>query len=258
MASEPAAQPVRPPSYGQELAQAILECCAETDAAPGGRLPTERALAEQLGVTRTMVRHALSLLEAEGRVSREVGRGTFLRPGGERPAVMGAERRLDGRRLDGRRLDGRRLDGVSEVGPADVMAARRLIEPQVLPLVVAWATQRDFDELRRCLDGGATAQSAAEFEVWDFALHHAIVVASRNQLLLAMYSVVESARKGEIWGNLKRRNDSAERRTAYRADHERIVAALLAREVDEAVCAMEAHLERVQANLLAPSPPPAG
>ena len=48
-------------------------------AGAGSRLPTERQLALDLGVTRSSVRHALALLEAQGRISREVGRGTFLR-----------------------------------------------------------------------------------------------------------------------------------------------------------------------------------
>lgn len=225
-------------SYSHELARRIIDRCADPGYAPGGRLPTERSLADELAVTRTMVRNALSVLEAEGRISREVGRGTFLRANG-----------LGGPARAGAGPDPVERD-VAEVGPADVMAARRVIEPQVLPLVVAWATQRDFDELRRCLDGGGAAESAAEFEVWDFALHHAIVVASRNQLLLSMYDVVERARQGEIWGNLKRRNDSRERRAAYQADHVRLVDALRARELDEAVRAMDAHLARVQANLL--------
>ena len=43
------------------------------------RLPTERQLATDLGVSRSAVRHAMALLQAEGHVSREVGRGTFLR-----------------------------------------------------------------------------------------------------------------------------------------------------------------------------------
>ncbi|MGB9183902.1 MAG: FCD domain-containing protein, partial [Solirubrobacteraceae bacterium] len=198
-----------------------------------GRLPTERALVAELGVTRTMVRRALARLEAEGRISREVGRGTFLRAAGSGPGRVGVL-----------------SSSAAEVGPADVMAARRVIEPQVLPLVVAWATQRDFDELRRCLEGGAAADSAAEFEVWDFALHHAIVAASRNQLLLSMYAAVERARQGEIWGNLKRRNDSRERRAIYQADHVELVEALRSRELSDAIAAMDRHLARVQANLL--------
>jgi DNA-binding FadR family transcriptional regulator len=229
----PLPAPQRQPSpYGRELARVILVRCEQPDFAPGGRLPNERNLAAELGVTRTLVRHALTVLEAEGRISREVGRGTFLKPGAATPSVDGAG------------------DSAGEMGPGDVMAARRLIEPQVLPLVIAWATQRDFDEMRRCLAGGARAQDGAEFEVWDFALHHAIVAASRNQLLVVMYEAIERARKGEIWGNLKLRQDSRERRRGYQSEHERLVEALLERDADLAVAVMEEHLEHVQANLL--------
>jgi DNA-binding FadR family transcriptional regulator len=130
------------------------------------------------------------------------------------------------------------------------MVARRLIEPQVLPLVVAWATARDFDEMRRCLEGGAAAQSYDEFEVWDFALHHAVVAASRNRLLVDMYAVIEQARHGAIWGSLKRRSDSVERRAIYHRDHVALIDALTARDVPAAVEAMESHLQRVENNLL--------
>jgi DNA-binding FadR family transcriptional regulator len=196
---------------------------------------TERQLALDLGVTRTMVRRALAILEAEGRVSREVGRGTFLRDPDGRATILGL---------------GTTGTGDHEVGPADVMAARRLIEPQVLPLVVSWATTRDFEELRRCLAGGATAQSYDEFEVWDFALHHAIMAASRNRLLVDMYAIIERARRGAIWGSLKRRSDSSERRAAYQHDHVELIDALTARDLPLAVAAMETHLQRVETNLL--------
>jgi GntR family transcriptional regulator, uxu operon transcriptional repressor len=236
MANSPTA---RTPAYSHELAELILLRGGRGDSAPVGQLPTERQLASELSVTRTMIRHALAVLEAEGRISREVGRGTFLLAGADRGATAGSNG------------EGRRADGV---GPADVMAARRLIEPQVLPLVVAWATPRDFEEMRRCLDGGAAAQNATEFEVWDFALHHAIVAASRNQLLLNMYSVVEQAREGRIWGSLKRRNDSRERRAAYQSEHVELVDALSARELDRAIEVMNTHLVRVEANLLGGAP----
>jgi DNA-binding FadR family transcriptional regulator len=216
------------------LADLIRARCELPGFAPGGRLPTERHLADELGVTRTQIRQALAVLEAEGRISREVGRGTFLRSAGGTAAATGGGWEGDGQ----------------EFSPADVMAVRRLVEPQVLPLVVALATQRDFDEFARCLDGGAAAGSAEEFELWDFALHHAIVAASRNPLLVSMYRVVERARQGEIWGNLKRRNDSRERRALYQADHVELVQALRAREPEHAVAIMAAHLARVQTDLL--------
>lgn len=233
MANSPPA--LRPSAHSRELARLIRARCDEPGFAPGGRLPTERRLADELGVTRTAVRHALAVLDAEHTISREVGRGTFLRSGGPRGgSSVSAELDLE----------------ADEVGPADVMAVRRLIEPRVLPLVVAWATQRDFDEMRRCVDGAAASSSYAEFEAWDFALHHAIVAAGRNKLLLSMYRVIERARNGELWGNLKSRSDSRERRARYHQDHVELVRALSAREVDQVVAIMEAHLARVEADLL--------
>jgi DNA-binding FadR family transcriptional regulator len=231
--STSSSRPPLPSPYGRDLARVILSRCEDPAFVPGGQLPNERALATEFGVPRTLVRHALTVLEAEGRISREVGRGTFLRPGATEPAPPDAA-----------------TQSVAEVGPADVMAARMLIEPHVVPLVVAWATQRDFDEMRRCVEGGARAEDAAEFEVWDFAFHHAIVAASRNQLLVAMNAIVERARKGEIWGNLKLRNDSRQRRAAYQAEHVRLVDALIARDAEEAAAATVSHLEHVQTNLL--------
>src|SRR6266481_1811344 len=67
------------------LAALIMAESERSGAGHGTRLPTERQLAVDLGVSRSAIRHAMAVLQAEGRVSREVGRGTFLR----RPAVAG-------------------------------------------------------------------------------------------------------------------------------------------------------------------------
>jgi DNA-binding FadR family transcriptional regulator len=219
------------PAYRERLGDLILERCAEAFESPDGRLPTERQLAADLGVTRTTVRHALAALEAEGRISREVGRGTFVR----RASPHG---------------NSKTASGGADVAPAHVMAVRRVFEPQVLPLVIAWATNRDFDEMQRCVDGGASAGSYDEFEVWDFALHHAIVAASANPVLVAMYGEIERARKGQLWGDLKRLRDTAERRALYQSDHVVLVEALKARDLPRATETIDLHLRRVETSLL--------
>src|SRR5271167_5177535 len=71
------------------LAALILAESERGGAGHGTRLPTERQLAADLGVSRAAVRHAMAVLQAEGRASREVGRGTFLRSSG--PDVPGPE-----------------------------------------------------------------------------------------------------------------------------------------------------------------------
>ena len=50
----------------------------------------------------------------------------------------------------------------------------------------------------RCLAGGDSAGSYEEFEAWDLALHHSIMAASRSPLLVALYSLIEAARHGQI------------------------------------------------------------
>ncbi|MGH9066618.1 MAG: FadR/GntR family transcriptional regulator [Acidimicrobiales bacterium] len=231
-----------------ELIQAHI---SQAPAAPDGRLPTERELAEQLGLTRTAVRRGLASLEAEGRISREVGRGTFLRwyPAGVSSRFdQGFDGELGGS-FDGPQgpRPGPRPD---DVGPADVMAVRRLVEPQVIPLVVAWATNRELQAMERCLARGRTAGSHEEFETWDAALHRTIAAGSHNRLFMRIFAVIESARHGPLWGDLKRRSYSRERRDEYQQDHEKLVAALRVRDVDGATRAMREHLWRVERNMM--------
>jgi DNA-binding FadR family transcriptional regulator len=218
------------------LAAIIL---AASEGEGGTRLPTERRLAADLGVSRSAVRHALAVLQAEGHISREVGRGTFLRDQGAAvPAQAVPDPSPDGR------------PGPADYAPADVMTVRRLFEPTAMTLVVAWATARDFEEMDRCLRGGARAADYEEFEVWDAALHRAIIAATRSPLLIRLYAEVERARHGRVWGDLKRRSASAERRAEYQRDHQEIVTALRLRAADQATAAMRTHLARVSAHLL--------
>src|SRR5215469_13291791 len=166
---------------GQRLAELILERSRGTGLGVGSRLPTERQLSIDLGVTRSSVRHALAILEAGGHISREVGRGTFLR---EVPSPAAARQRR-------RQAGGPGGAALADFAPADVMTIRRLLEPPVMSLVVAWATAADLAEMQRCLDGGHRAQSFEEVETWDLALHRCIMAASHSPLLVTMYGLIE-------------------------------------------------------------------
>jgi len=230
---------------GLRLAKLILSESHRAGQGPGSRLPTERQLATDLGVTRSSVRHALAMLEAQGRISREVGRGTFLR---ELPAASPAAHAPS--------VPGRSADPApaADFAPADVMTIRRLLEPPAMSLVVGWATAADLEEMDRCLAGGDAAASFEEFEFWDLGLHRCIMAASHSPLLVALYRDIEAARHGQVWGDLKRRSSSAERREQYQADHRAIVGALRARDSARAVEAMRVHLARVSDHFNATDP----
>lgn len=190
---------------------------------PGDRLPAERSLAEQLERSRAAVRKVLDEFEAEGRVERHVGRGTFL----IQPA----------------------LDGSDSMSPRDVMTVRRLLEPAVARRIVAEATPADVGEIRRCMERCESAESYRDFEHWDGAAHRAMIEAAHSPLLSRMYQIVDQARSGSLWGELKQRSASPETVESYIDDHRRILEAIVNRDPEGAERAMLAHVENVTKRL---------
>lgn len=192
--------------------------------APGARVPAERTLVAQLGSSRSTIRHVLSVLEAEGRIERHVGRGTFVSSGihGSHPTVS----------------------------PVDIIGARMALEPSMLSLAVSAATPADLSELRRCVEKGARAMNHEEFESWDCAFHRSLAMATHNAVILDLYAHIEQGRQHPTWGGLKRRAFTRELQDIYTEEHSRIVEALTERDAEAAQSAMRTHLLRVRDSLL--------
>ena len=211
----------------QSLRALLDEGAAEGSLVPGAKLPTERELVQRLAAPRSAIRRALDVLEQEGLVVRHVGRGTFLSE-----------------------LAQRRADAPADTSPAEIMQVRLVIEPPVAALAARVATQADFDRITACLDGGGASDEFEAFEAWDARLHRAIAEAAHNGLLMNMFDVMNTARALPVWGSLKRRTSTPERRRCYHAEHTAIVEALCDRDPEGAEKAMSTHLENVADNLL--------
>lgn len=193
---------------------------------PGSKLPTERELVERLAAPRSAIRRSLAVLEDEGLLVRHVGRGTFLSD----------------------RIDG---GGVpADSSPAEIMQARLVIEPPLAAVAARMGTQSDLERVRACLEAGGAAADFERFESWDAKLHRAIAESAHNGLVLAMFDVMNTARSLPVWGSLKRRTSSPERRRCYHEEHTAIVAALSDRDPEGAENAMRIHLRSVSDNLL--------
>jgi DNA-binding FadR family transcriptional regulator len=195
---------------------------------PGSKLPTERDLVERLSAPRSAIRRALEVLEHEGVIVRHVGRGTFL---AETPAAP-------------------RPGAPPDTSPAEIMQVRLVLEPPVAALAARVATQADLDRIGRCLDRGGDADGFEAFESWDARLHRAIAEAAHNGLLMSMFDVMNTARQLPVWGSLKRRTSTPERRRCYHTEHTAIVDALRDRDPDGAQAAMRRHLHNVADSLL--------
>ncbi len=219
---------------GQQVRQWLLEKLASGQYAAGSKLPTERAVAEQLAVPRSAVRNALAALEAEGMIIRLIGSGTFVADTAGVPRTAGRSP----------------LMTVGDASPTEIMDARLLIEPRIAALAVAHATQSDFARMEACNRNAENSDDYERFERWDAALHLAIAEATHNRLVVGLYTVITRARDQADWGELKRRSLTADRREHYREEHRRIVAALRARDAPAAETALLDHLRRVRQNLL--------
>jgi len=197
----------------------------------GNRLPTARELARRFSVPRNAVRKTLAQLEAEGAITRHVGRGTFLAGRAAAPAA------------------GLPLDRVAHSSPAELMEARLRFEPALAELIATNATPADFERMEVCLERAEGAATLDEFELWDAALHEALAQATHNRFVIRVLEMVTAARRQAEWGKLKDRIVTPERRIKYQEEHREIVRALRDRDAERARVAILSHLQHARRNL---------
>lgn len=194
----------------------------------GRKLPAEREFAQRYDLPRNAVRRTLAELEAEGRIRREVGRGTFVAAAG---------------------VDGNGGRSPAAASPAQLMEARLRFEPAAVELVVVHATAADFERMDHCLGRAERALTLDEFELWDAAFHQAIAAATHNTLIARIFDLFHDARQQAEWGKLRDRVITEELRLEYQRQHRAIVAAFKHRDADAAREAVIAHLTYASRNL---------
>lgn len=199
--------------------------------APSGRMPPERTLASQLGIGRRSLRRALEVLEAEGRVAREQGRGTFIRNDAAMPPAS--------------------LAHIAEhTSPTEVIEFRLGFEPMVARLAAIRASQCDIRKLGRLAEQTRGANGAESYEHADAAFHRAVVEAAHNLLFLAVFDAVALNRQDAGWQRLGENGRCYKRQSVYADDHAALAAAIGDRDGERAAQAMHAHLRKIQQHIL--------
>ena len=221
-----------PKLVAAELEQSLRQRIGSGEWSETRRLPNERELAAEYNVARNTVRSAIDKIAADGSVTREVGRGTFLRP----------DARLDFMNVI------QKLTGVS---PIDMMAVRQIFEPRAAALAATNASASDLHEIALAHAAAVGAVDMETFEHWDAELHQRIFVGTRNELLNHLHEILRLIRNQELWRDIKRRSFSPRRRQIYCEEHKAVVDALMRRDAESAASAMRAHLDTVSRNLFA-------
>ncbi|HEV7372304.1 FadR/GntR family transcriptional regulator [Arenibaculum sp.] len=195
-----------------------------------GRLPPERQLAAELGVGRRTLRQALEVLEAEGRIWRRQGQGTFC---GRPPPTRGWVGDVSGR-----------------TNPEELMEVRLHLESALAGLAALRATAEDIERLNTFAARTAAASDADAYELWDGAFHRKIAEIADNALFLAVFDAVDAVRQETSWGKLREAARTEERQALYAGQHRRLADAIAQRDGRAAEQAMREHLDAVREGLL--------
>jgi GntR family transcriptional repressor for pyruvate dehydrogenase complex len=195
---------------------------------PGDRLPSERDLCEQFGVSRVTIREALRVLESSGLVSIKVGArgGAFV--------TTPTTERLGEGLAD--------LLSLSHLTASDVTEARKVVESGALPLIVDRATDDDIADLLQLIDDGQKALTKGEYDVaMSAAFHVRLAECAHNPALTALIHsfhgpMLMSLREAKVSAPLMGPQGHEE--------HRAIVVAIQSRDVAEAGRIMNAHLSR--------------
>jgi GntR family transcriptional regulator, transcriptional repressor for pyruvate dehydrogenase complex len=165
------AQHIRRVKLRDQAVDHLLEMISSNGYESGDRLPPERVLVEQLGVSRTVVREALSLLETRGLLQVEHGRGAVVSDNGTRALHDN-------------------LESILRVRPNtiwELMEMREALEVQVAGLAAERANQQDIVAMRAALDKMRSKIDAPEGYVdADVEFHELLARSAHNEVLLRM------------------------------------------------------------------------
>jgi DNA-binding FadR family transcriptional regulator len=215
------------------VAQRLREAIERRDVVEGGnRLPSEAALAKAYGVSRPVIREAMSLLKSDGLVISHQGRGQFVNPEGSNVFRLDPSVETEA--------------GLNELFefllavevPATRLAAQRRSPAELDAIRDAYA--RLYEATRDLGDG--TDQ--------DEAFHRAIVRASHNQYFIAFANFLDARVRRLIRTARKNtRNRSLDLMWQVQREHEAILQAIEAGDPEAASAAASTHLANAAARL---------
>ena len=188
----------------------------------GFKLPSERSLAEQFGVSRPVIREVLKMLQAQMLVDVHPGRGSFVRQLEPSNGRVSMEQMLQRGSITAR----------------DLVTARRMLESEAAALAATNRTEAQLESLRIALhafDNASTTQEAVELDV---AFHEGIVEAAGNAVILIMFGSIKPLVQAMVLRSL---TDRRSRRSGAPIHHD-ILGAITSKNPNAARKAMSTHI----------------
>jgi DNA-binding FadR family transcriptional regulator len=190
----------------------------------GSRLPAERDLAAQLGVSRPSLREALIALEVEGYIEVRMGSGIYVCE----PPVQ--------------QSDG--FDLSVEEGPLELIRARALLEGEIAALAAKAGRKRHFDAVEKAIDAmEADANAGVKPLDADRLFHLRVAEATGNSVLVGVVRRLFDARTGPLFDQLHSHFETPRVWAEAVAEHRVVLEALRSKDPELARAAMRRHME---------------
>lgn len=216
-----------PKKLHTEIVERIKTMIQENELLPGSRLPAERKLAQNFGVSRNSVREAIKQLEEGGVLESRTGAGTYVATGDKNILIQALARELERGRT--------RIREIFEI--------RTLLEPQIAGLAATRITAAQTATLWKIIEKQKLAVNhIKKFTALDTRFHALIVQAAGNevleQVMTTLHTILKESRSAPLM-TTKRQQTSIKGHTA-------IVAALETKNAQETHKAMWKHIQDIE------------
>jgi DNA-binding FadR family transcriptional regulator len=219
--------PLKPANLTDQVSSTMTARIVTGAFAPGTRLPTEQALSSEFGVSRTVVREAISRLKSEGLVETRQGSGAFVAQ-----SKLGIPFRIDPVSVD------------SFEATIDILELRLAVESEAAALAAERASAAQLDVIRNALAAVRAAFERRDDGVEeDLMFHRAIAEATNNSKYVDLTQFLERYVRHQIQitgGHAAR----ASRMRATQSEHEEIFDAIAARDSDAARASARRHFRK--------------
>lgn len=214
-------------SMPDRVTQALLELIRNGAYPPKSRLPSEAEMAQQFGVSRTVIREAVSRLKSEGLVESRQGSGVFVRE-------MGLDAPF--------RIDPGVVDSIQQI--LQVVELRRGMEAEIAALAAERSRPEQIREIGACLQAiDDDVAAGGDGVAADIEFHRCIARATGNPHFLALWDFLGQFLVGTIKVTRAWEAQKDDTRQQVVSEHRLLYEAIARQDPEAARAAARTHME---------------
>ncbi|SKA06151.1 FadR/GntR family transcriptional regulator [Selenihalanaerobacter shriftii] len=227
-------KPIKNKRIYQQIVEQIRELIVDGTLSPGDKLMSERAMAEELNVSRASIREAFSVLEMLGLIESRPGEGTFIKEVKE-------EKVLEPLAL----ILASDTDNIFEL-----IETRKILEVESASLAAKRANEDDIENIKKALDEMKDAISEGRLgDQADVKFHFAIAKATHNQMFVRIMNTISDLLIQAIGEARKKLFEVENNNETLYEQHQQIHESIVSKNPQQARESMYYHLETTRKEL---------